>query len=73
MNYGKFLFFNFTGVTVWASVIVTLSYFVGRIVPLPELVSLIAKFGLLGLLIVGVWIGASFLIKYYQQKKSFNS
>ncbi|MBE9223827.1 DedA family protein [Cyanobacterium stanieri LEGE 03274] len=73
MNYGKFLFFNFTGATVWASVIVTLSYFVGRIIPLPDLVALIAKFGLFGLLVVGIWLGVTFLIKYYQQRKSFNN
>lgn len=52
MPYGKFLFYNFMGATIWAVVIITLSYFVGRIIPLEELINLIAKFGLIALLLV---------------------
>jgi len=71
MPYGKFLFFNFTGATVWASVIVTLSYFVGKILPLSELVSIISKFGFVSLLVVIAIIAISVTIKS-RKNKSFS-
>jgi len=71
MPYGKFLFFNLTGAAVWASVIVTLSYFVGKILPLSELVSIISKFGFASLLIVIAIIAISVTIKS-RKNKSFS-
>jgi membrane protein DedA with SNARE-associated domain len=52
MPYPQFLLCNFAGATLWASVMVTLSYFVGRFVPLAQLVSLVAKFGIVALILV---------------------
>ncbi|MGF1479742.1 MAG: DedA family protein [Cyanophyceae cyanobacterium] len=55
MPYQQFLLCNFGGAALWASVMVTLSYFLGRIVSLSVLVSWIAKFGILALALVAVW------------------
>lgn len=56
MPYPKFLLCNFAGATVWASIMVTISFFVGKIVPLADLVSWIAKFGVVALILVIAWI-----------------
>lgn len=56
MSYGKFFLYNLAGATVWASVMVTLSFFVGRIVALEQLVSWAAQFGIVALLIAVAWI-----------------
>ncbi len=68
MPYGKFLFYNFTGATVWAFAIVTLSYFVGKILPLSELVGVITKFGFVSLIVVIAIIVGSVLLKSYQNR-----
>jgi len=52
MSYGKFFLFNLAGATVWASVMVTLAFFAGQVVPLERLVSGLAQFGLVALLLV---------------------
>ncbi|MGK7878239.1 MAG: DedA family protein [Xenococcaceae cyanobacterium] len=56
MPYGQFLLCNFSGATLWASVMVTLSFFLGRMVTLEQLANLVAKFGLVVLLLVIAWI-----------------
>jgi membrane protein DedA with SNARE-associated domain len=56
MPYYLFLLCNFAGATVWALIMVTLSFFVGRIIPLEQLISGIAKFGIVALLLVIAWI-----------------
>ncbi|MBF2055642.1 MAG: DedA family protein [Cyanobacterium sp. T60_A2020_053] len=67
MPYPKFLFYNFCGAAVWASVIVTISYFVGRIIPLSQLVGIIAQFGIIALLLVVAWIVIPLIIKAKKQ------
>ncbi|OAB58084.1 hypothetical protein AY600_17225 [Phormidium willei BDU 130791] len=58
MPYGKFFICNAAGAGVWASVMVSLSFFVGRLVPLEKLVSGVASFsiGALVLLILAIAI-----------------
>ncbi|MGB3203374.1 MAG: DedA family protein [Crinalium sp.] len=51
MPFWKFLGFNVAGATVWASVMVSLAFFVGRIVSLEQLVTWAAQFAILALLI----------------------
>ena len=63
MPYLKFLFYNFAGAAVWAGVTVSLSYFVGKMIPLPQLIHLIAQFGLLILVVVIVWIAVPLIFK----------
>ncbi len=57
MPYYKFLLCNFGGATVWALIMVTLSFFVGKLVPLPQLIHWIAQFGILALIGVMGWVG----------------
>ena len=56
MPYLRFLFYNFAGAAVWAVVMVSVPYFVGKIIPLPELIHIIAKFGIFALIIATAWI-----------------
>jgi len=56
MPYLKFLFYNTAGAAAWASVMVTLSYFAGQVVPLEKLVEWASRFALLTLLIAIAWI-----------------
>lgn len=56
MPYGKFFLYNLAGAIVWASVMVTASFFLGRIVSLEQLVALASQFTLVALLIVIAWI-----------------
>ncbi|MGQ4649033.1 VTT domain-containing protein [Lyngbya aestuarii] len=52
MPYTQFLLCNFGGGALWASVMVTLSFFFGRFVPLEQLVSLVARFAIVALILV---------------------
>lgn len=70
MPYAKFLFYNFMGAAVWGIIVVTLAYFVGMIIPLTQLISLIAQFGFIALLIFAGWILIPILLKSYQKKLS---
>lgn len=56
MPYIRFVLLNAIGATLWAVVMVTLAYTVGRIVPLATLVTWVGQFALLALLVVIAWI-----------------
>ncbi|MBD1939079.1 DedA family protein [Microcoleus sp. FACHB-68] len=56
MPYGKFLLCNTAGATIWAAVMVSLAFFVGRIVPLDQLVAWVAQFAIVALILVVAWI-----------------
>jgi membrane-associated protein len=56
MSFGKFLVYNFAGASVWASVMVTLAFFVGQVVSLEQLVSWVGEFAILALVIAIAWI-----------------
>ncbi|MEL6157878.1 MAG: DedA family protein [Cyanobacteria bacterium J06623_5] len=55
MPYPKFLLCNAIGAATWASVMVSLSYFLGRLVPLTQLISWVAQFTGATLAIVTLW------------------
>ncbi|MEO0409709.1 MAG: DedA family protein [Cyanobacteria bacterium P01_A01_bin.135] len=57
MPYLKFLACNVVGAIAWASTMVSLAFFAGRIVPLAQLVSWTGQFALLLLLLVAVVVG----------------
>lgn len=65
MPYYQFLLCNFGGAALWASIIVTLSFFFGRLIPLQQLVSSIAQFGILALILASAWI----LIPIWQESR----
>lgn len=57
MPYWKFLLCNLLGASLWGTAMVTLAFFVGRLIPLATLVSWVAQFTVAALLLVIVWIG----------------
>jgi membrane protein DedA with SNARE-associated domain len=67
MPYLKFFICNLAGAAAWATVMVSLSYFIGKIVPLSELVAMVAQFGIVALLIVVVAIAAPRLIERWKR------
>ena len=56
MPFWKFSLFNVLGAASWASVMVSLSYFLGQVVSLEKLVAGAAQFAVLALLLVVAWI-----------------
>lgn len=70
MPYEKFLLYNFGGATVWAFVIVSLSFFLGRIVSLQQIVSWIAQAGVMALMIAIVALMIPLIINYTRKKFS---
>ncbi|NJN31429.1 MAG: DedA family protein [Synechococcales cyanobacterium RM1_1_8] len=55
MPYSKFLLCNAAGAVVWAAAIVSLAFFVGRLVSLEQLLVWVSQFGLLALAALAVW------------------
>ncbi len=68
MPYAQFLLCNFGGATLWATVTVTLSFFLGRLMPIEQLVSLAAKFGVVVLIVVVIAIAALAWIEFSKSK-----
>jgi membrane protein DedA with SNARE-associated domain len=56
MPYSQFIICNLAGGTLWAAVMVTLSFFLGRLIPLEQLVAWVGKFAILALVIVIAWM-----------------
>lgn len=58
MPYWKFLLCNLLGASLWGSIMVTLAFFVGRLIPLPTLVSWVTQFTVatLAILVLGIAI-----------------
>lgn len=56
MPYGRFFIFNLAGAVVWASVMVTLAFFVGKVIALEQLIAWVGQFTLVALALVAAWI-----------------
>ena len=56
MPYHRFFVFNTAGAVVWATTIVSLAFFVGRIVPLEQLLAWVSQFGVAALLAVVAFV-----------------
>ncbi len=56
MPYWKFLLCNAAGAAIWASVMVSLSFFVGQVIPLEKLVAWVAQFAVFALIFVMAWL-----------------
>ncbi|MGB5769454.1 MAG: DedA family protein [Crocosphaera sp.] len=63
MPYSRFLLCNLGGATVWAAIMVTLSFFVGRLVPLKQLIHWITQFGVLALILIIGWVVMTFWLE----------
>ncbi len=70
MPFGKFFLYNLAGAVVWASVMVTLSFFLGQFVSLEELVGLAGQFTIVALIIVVAWIVVPLWLESRQVKQS---
>jgi membrane protein DedA with SNARE-associated domain len=68
MPYRQFLLCNFGGAALWSATIVSLSYFLGKLVSLQQVVHWIAQAGLIALLLVIVFLLVPTLWKYGQAK-----
>lgn len=56
MSYPLFFACNLAGAIVWGSVTVTLPFFLGRVMPLHEVLRFMAKFGAVAFILVLAWI-----------------
>lgn len=68
MPYKQFLLCNFGGAAVWATTIVSLSFFLGKIVSLEQIVSWIAQAGIFAFVLVIALLLAPILWEYGQKK-----
>ncbi|NJO42528.1 MAG: DedA family protein [Cyanobacteria bacterium CRU_2_1] len=60
MPYPKFLICNLAGAAIWASIMVSLAYFAGKLVPLEQLIAWVARFAFVALAIVAIWVAVSY-------------
>ncbi len=68
MPYRQFLLCNFAGATVWAATTVTLSYFLGSLISLQQIVSWITRAGIVALILAIAFFLAPPIWKYGQKK-----
>ena len=73
MPFWKFSLFNIAGAIAWASVMVTLAFFAGHIIPLEKLITLVSQFGFVALLLIVAWIVVPFWLESRKAKQSVNS
>ena len=73
MPYSQFFWCNLGGATLWASAMVTLSFFLGRIVPLEKLINWVAQFGVTTLILVIAWIVVPRWWKSRRQKQELEA
>lgn len=66
MPYPQFLLCNFGGATLWATIMVTVSFFLGHLIPLPQLVQGFAQFGILALILAIAWVFVSLWLESRQ-------
>jgi membrane protein DedA with SNARE-associated domain len=59
MPYGRFLLCNGAGAAVWATAIVSLAYFVGQVVPLPQILTWVTQFGVAALALAAAFVALS--------------
>lgn len=68
MPYKQFLLCNFSGAAVWASTIVSLAYFLGKVVTLEQIVSWVTQLGIAALLVVIAVLLAPVIWEYTHTK-----
>jgi membrane protein DedA with SNARE-associated domain len=68
MPFGKFLIYNLAGAIAWASVMVTLAFFAGRIVSLEQLVAWVSQFAILALVILAAVIAVPIWLESRQKE-----
>ncbi len=69
MPYDKFLLYNIGGATVWATVIVSLAFFLGRAVSLEQILAWVAQAGVLAFVVAIIVLAIPILIDFSRRKK----
>ncbi|MBH8571575.1 DedA family protein [Nostocaceae cyanobacterium CENA369] len=70
MPFNKFFFYNLVGASTWATVMVTLAFFAGRVVSLEQLVAWVSKFAIAALLILIALIVVPLWLESRQVKRA---
>lgn len=66
MPYWKFLLCNFLGASLWGTAMVTLAFFVGRLIPLATLVGWVTQFTVTALVVLVLWIFVAWRLEHRQ-------
>ncbi len=69
MPFAKFLLYNFLGAAAWASTMVSLAFFAGKVVALEQLVQWVGQFAILALLILVALIAVPLWLESRQVKE----
>ena len=69
MPYQQFLWCNLGGATLWATVTISLSFFLGRFLPLEEVIYWMTKFGFLTLVVIAIIVGLSIWLESRKKKE----
>jgi membrane protein DedA with SNARE-associated domain len=70
MPFWKYMAYNLAGALAWASVMVSLAYFAGKLVPLEKLISLASQFAAVALAIVVAVIAIPLWLESRKHKRS---
>ena len=66
MPYWKFLLCNLLGASLWGTAMVTLAFFVGRLIPLATLVGWVTQFTVAALVLIILWISIVWWLEHRQ-------
>jgi membrane protein DedA with SNARE-associated domain len=70
MPFGKFFVYNLAGASVWASLMVTLAFFAGRVISLEQLVAWVSQFAIAALAILAAFIAVPLWWESRQVKRT---
>lgn len=70
MPFQKFFLYNLAGAATWATVMVTLAFFAGKVISLEELVAWVSQFAILALLILVAVIAIPLWLESRQVKRA---
>ncbi|NEQ33857.1 MAG: DedA family protein [Leptolyngbya sp. SIO4C5] len=73
MPYSQFFVCNLVGAAAWATVMVSLAYFIGQIIPLSVLVNWTGQFAVLTLVAILIWLGVTWWLGRRQAAEVLNS
>lgn len=70
MPFGRFFVYNLAGATAWASLMVTLAFFAGKVISLEQLVAWVSQFAILAVLILAALIFVPIWLESRQVKRA---
>jgi membrane-associated protein len=70
MPFGKFFAYNIAGATAWASLMVTLAFFAGKVISLEQLVAWVSQFAIVAVLILAAIIFVPIWLESRQVKRA---